>query len=119
MLRAEPPGGSVQVLETTRKRIVGLAALLPEPTPFQAHVGRLDFLIRPEFLDQGHELLAAVLNQARQGGIRIVEARFASCDEEKVKLARESGFRRTARFPDRFRIGAESVDLELYASTDV
>lgn len=119
MLRAERSGGSVQVLETSRKRIVGLAALLPESAPFQEHVGRLDFLIRPEFLDQGHELLAAVLNRARQGGIRIVEARFASCDEEKVNLARESGFRRAARFPDRFRIGAGSADLELYVSTDV
>lgn len=119
MLRAERPGGSVQVLETSRKRIVGLAALLPEPAPFQEHVGRLDFLIRPEFLDQGQELLAAVLNQAGQGGIRIVEARFASCDEAKVKLARESGFRKTARFPGRFRIGSESADLDLYVSTDV
>jgi GNAT superfamily N-acetyltransferase len=119
MLRAERPGGSVQVLETSRERIVGLAALLPEPAPFQAHVGRLDFLIRPEYLDQGHELLTAVLNQAREGGVQTVEARFASCDDAKLKLAREAGFRRTARFPDRFRIGAESVDLELYVSTGV
>ena len=116
MLRAERPGGSVQVLETSRKRIVGLAALLPEPGPFQSHVGRLDFLIRPEFLDQGRDLLAAVLNQGSARGVRLVEARFASCDVEKVKLAHEAGFRRVARFPDRFRIGAESVDLELYVS---
>ena len=119
MLRAERFGGSVQVLETSRKRIVGLAALLPEPAPLQAHVGCLDFLIRPEFLDQGQELLAAVLNQARQGGIRIVEARFASCDEAKLELAGEAGFRRAARFPARFHIGAESVDLELYVSSVV
>ena len=119
MLRAERPGGSVQVLETNRKRIVGLAALLPEPVPFQAHLGRLDFLIRPEYMDQGHPLLAAVLNRAREGGVQTVEARFASCDEAKLKLAREAGFRKAARFPDRFRIGAESVDLELYVSTRV
>ena len=118
-LRAEQPGGSVQVLETRRKRIVGLAALLPDPAPFQGHIGRLDFLIRPEFLDQGQELLAAVLNQAREGGVQTVEARFASTDREKVELARAAGFRHAARFPDRFRIGAESVDLELYVSTAV
>ena len=119
MLRAEQPGGSVQVLETSRKRIVGLAALLPEPGPFRTHLGRLDFLIRPEYLDQGRELLAAVLNQARDGGVQTVEARFASCDKAKIKLAREAGFRRVSRFPDRFRVGAESVDLELYAWTSV
>ena len=107
------------MLETDRKRIVGLAALLPEPAPFQAHVGRLDFLIRPEFMDQGHALLSAVLNHAREGGIQTVEARFASTDREKVELARKVGFRRVARFPERFRIGAEGVDLDLYVSTGV
>ena len=119
MLRAERPGGSVQVLETSRKRIVGLAALLPDPMSFKAHLGRLDFLIRSEYLEQGRELLASVLNQARDGGVQTVEACFASTDREKVELAREAGFRPVARFPDRFRIGAESVDLELHVWTGV
>ena len=114
MLRAEPPGGCISVLECGGNRLVGLAALLPEEGPPRAHVGRLDFLIRPNHFARGKELLQAVLDGAAEGGIAHVLAYFASCDRDKIDLAEQVGLRPCATLPDHFQLGTERFDLTIY-----
>ncbi len=115
MLRADRAGGSLHVLECSGHRLVGAAALLPQEGECQAHVGRLDFLIRPNHLGQGRELLQTVIEEAARGGVTTVLAYFASCDQEKMGLAEQVGLRPGATLPAHFRLGDEQFDLRIYS----
>ena len=114
MLRADRPGGALYVLECPGHRLVGAAALLPQEGECQGHLGRLDFLIRPNHLGQGRELLQTVMDEAAQGGITTVLAYFASCDQEKMELADQVGLRSLATVTAHFRVGEEQLDLRIY-----
>ncbi len=114
MLRADRPGGSVYVMECSGHRLVGAAALLPQESECQAHVGRLDFLIRPNHLELGKELLQSALEEAARGGITTVLGYFASSDQEKMELAEQVGLRPTATLPAHLQIGDRQLDLRIY-----
>ena len=115
MLRAERPG-SLYVQECPGNRLVGVAAVLPQEGECQAHVGCLDFLIRPNHLGRARELVQRVLEEAVRGGITTVLAYFASCDQEKMELAEKAGLRPVATLPDHFRAGEARFDLRIYHS---
>ncbi len=116
MLRADRPGGSLYLLECPGHPVVGAAAVLPEQGECQGHVGRLDFLIRPNHLKKGRELVQTVVEEAARGGLTSVVAYFASCDWEKMDLAEQVGLSPSATLPDHFRISGERLDLRLYCS---
>ena len=114
MLRTDHPGGSLYVLECPGHRLVGVAALLPQEGECQAHVGRLDFLIRPNYLERGRELLHTVIEEAAREGITTVLAYFSSCDQEKMGLAEQVGLRPSALLPAHFRLDDQHFDLRIY-----
>ena len=113
MLRADR-SGSLYIQECPGNRLVGVAAVLPQEGECEAHIGYLDFLIRPNHLGLGKELVRKVLEEAVRGGITTVLAYFASFDREKMELAEQVGLCPVATLPDHFRVGEERFDLRIH-----
>jgi RimJ/RimL family protein N-acetyltransferase len=106
--------GTVLVLENPMRRVVGIASAVEVDSYAEQHVQVVDFWACPAYLGQLPELLAALVQAAREENAEILEARVAAVDTTKRQLLESAGFREEARLSERQRLGEERVDLLIY-----
>ena len=106
--------GTVLLLETGQKRVVGIASLIEGDNYYEQHVQTLDFWACPAYLHQIPDLLAALGERASDSSAEIVQAYVAETDTVKRDLLLACGFQREARLRDRLRAGDRRVDLLVF-----
>lgn len=109
---AENQQGFFVCLENPKGRIVGSATLSLSSSSYQVHNQTLDFLIHPNYLNQGAELLRFILQKKNEKGNTWFYA--ASSDEEKVDLARRVGFKEEAVLKNYFNVEGRDIDLLIF-----
>lgn len=107
--------GTVLLLETGEKRVVGIASLAESGTYREQHVQTLDFWACPAYLRQIPDLLAALVELASSGNAEVVQAYVADVDTGKQDLLCACGFRQEARLHGRLRARDRRVDLLVYS----
>ena len=114
MKGAEDRRGAVVVLDTPKRRVVGLAALRRLDTYHEQHVATLSFRVCPAYLPQTSELLAEAARQARELSIASLQVFVAGCDGDQAALLEAAGYIQEARLRDRLRRGDGWVDMLVY-----
>lgn len=107
--------GTVLLLETEQRRVVGIASLVETNNYYEQHVQTLDFWACPAYLHQIPDLLAALIEHASKGNAEIVQAYVADTDTDKGDMLLACGFQREARLRDRLRAGDRRIDLLVYS----
>ena len=107
--------GDVLVLENQSKRVVGIASLVPVDTYYEQHVQVLEFWACPAYTHQIPNLLADLVERAREGSAEILQAYIADVDAEKQEILQTCGFRQEARLCERLRVGDQRIDLLVYS----
>ena len=83
--------GPLNVLETDGRHVVGYAFVFRPEGPEEAGPSVLDFLVHPNYLDQGLALLRRTLADARGQGVWPARAQVAAGDVRKLELLRAAG----------------------------
>ena len=106
--------GTVLVLESPARSLVGLAALQRVDTYYEQHVATLSFRVCPPYFSQSRDLLRRMLEAAGRLSIGIIQVHVADVDEQQKKLLCDAGFSETARLPGWIRDGDRSMDMLLF-----
>ncbi len=107
--------GVVRVLENPAGRVVGIASAIEVDSFYEQHALTLEVWACPAYLGQVPALLEPTLQgAANDPNTEIVQAWVAACDQQKVDILAEAGFREEARLRDHLAVGDERVDLLLY-----
>ncbi len=114
MKNVEDNKGCFLVLENPQKRVVGSACLTEMSSFYEQHIKTLDFYIHPSYLNQAQDLIQAALKKAKESRTGIIQAYLAACDEKKIEIIEEAGFKREARLKGHFMVENERYDLLIY-----
>jgi GNAT superfamily N-acetyltransferase len=107
--------GTALVLENPAWRVVGIGSAIEVDSFIEQHVQVVDFWACPAYVGQLPDLLAALVQTAREGSAEILEAHVAAVDTTKQQLLEAVGFREEGRRRGRLRAGEERVDLGIYS----
>ncbi|MGN6359520.1 MAG: GNAT family N-acetyltransferase [Thermomicrobiales bacterium] len=106
--------GQVQVLETPRGSLVGIASLVEVDSFFEQHVHVLECWACPAYLAQLPPVVEAMVAEAAGAGAEIVQTYVAESDATKRALLAAAGLREEARLAGRLRVGDQRAALLIY-----
>ena len=115
MRRIEDGQGAAFVLESPRRRMVGVAAFARRQTYHEQHVATLGFRVHPGHTEQTSMLLASACERAAQLGVSRLELPVAEVDRDQADLVRAAGFPQEARLRGRVRDGSNWRDVLIFA----
>ena len=114
MKRTENRKGAVLVLETPKRRVVGIAAMERFDSYYQQHVATLSFRVSPAYFEEAPRLLDGMARRAEELAVRVLQVYVADPDRKQRSLLREAGFAQEARLRDRLRVEDSWADLLVY-----
>jgi GNAT superfamily N-acetyltransferase len=104
--------GTLDVLETDERHVVGYAFAFDAGSPMEAGNRVLDFLTHPDYLDHASELLAATREHV---GTRSLRCYLPRTDAHKIELLTSAGFGEEHAFADYCDTPDGPVDLVVMA----
>ncbi len=108
MGRIERDGGCASVLADREETVVGIAQTQKVYPHGETQVGRLDFFVRDECLDDTDRLVSEHIEQASRSGFKKLLCAVLECDGVKRRVVRRMGGRVIARLSSSFVINGES-----------
>lgn len=111
-------GGLLSVLAAPKTgRVLGFGSVTRAAGAARNHTATIDFAVHDHYAAQLPELLAQLLADARDLGVRQFQACIATGDETKLRALRAAGFAEIARLPGALKLTRETQDVILLGTT--